>query len=66
MKMNVTRALYALLIFGGLLGGRKFCEFKRKEQGMTRKPDVHMPYGFYEAAIKRPLDMILAGTALIF
>ncbi len=36
-----------------------------KKQEKARKTSTHIPYGIYEAAIKRPLDLILALLAFI-
>ena len=36
-----------------------------KKQEKARKASTHIPYGIYEAAIKRPLDLILALLAFI-
>lgn len=36
-----------------------------KKQEKARKTSTHIPYGIYEAAIKRPLDLILAILAFI-
>lgn len=37
----------------------------KSKQREAKKEGKHIPYGAYEAAIKRPFDIVLAGTALI-
>ena len=66
MRKNVTQAFCVLLIFFWLLIGRESCKLRKKQQGKKRKREDHTPYGIYEAVLKRPLDILLAGTVLIF
>ena len=66
MRKNVTQAFCVLLIFFWLLIGREACKLRKKQQGKKRKREDHTPYGIYEAVLKRPLDILLAGTVLIF
>jgi lipopolysaccharide/colanic/teichoic acid biosynthesis glycosyltransferase len=49
---------------GAVCGGYAYFLTKRK-QNRAKKQGSHIPYGPYEAVIKRPLDMVLSGMAMI-
>ncbi len=48
----------------GAVAGAEIYHITKKKQEKARKEKGHVPYGPYEAAIKRPLDMVLSGAAL--
>lgn len=41
-----------------------YTEMKRK-QNQAEKEGRHVPYGPYEAVLKRPVDVLLSGAALV-
>lgn len=57
----------AFITAGGVIAGIKdLKEQKRREkQAKTEGREIHTPYGPYEKYFKRPLDFILAATALL-
>ena len=55
--------LIAVLV--GILAGIGIYRGTKKKQESARKNGRHIPFGPYEAYIKRPLDVILSGLALI-
>lgn len=55
-------------IFCGMTGmaiGITLYRRTKQEQGRARKAKQHVPYGPYEAFLKRPLDMALSGMAIL-
>ena len=60
----MTKRLLVVVIVGSLLGIGIHKETKRKQQ-KAKAEGKHIPYGPYEACIKRPLDFILSLMALI-
>ena len=46
----------------GLAGGVRIVT--KKKQKVARYEGIHIPYGPYEAVIKRPLDIVLSGIGL--
>lgn len=63
MRKRYKRYLVAAII-GMTIGGSTYLMTKKK-QNKAKRLGNHVPYGPYEAVIKRPLDMVLSGTALI-
>ncbi|MCI8798541.1 MAG: sugar transferase [Lachnospiraceae bacterium] len=63
MRKRYKRYLVAAII-GVIIGGSTYLMTKRK-QNKAKRLGNHVPYGPYEAVIKRPLDVVLSGTALI-
>lgn len=62
--MKKKRVTLLLSILAGVGIGTGI--YKRYQQKKSdEKKEKHIPYGFYEAVVKRPLDVVLAGTALI-
>lgn len=53
----------AAAIIGVMIGGSTYFVTKRK-QDRAKKAGIHIPYGPYEALLKRPFDMALSGAAL--
>ncbi len=49
----------------GALAGASIYKITGKRQKKAQKTGRHIPYGPYEAAIKRPLDCILATGAVL-
>lgn len=60
------RLLFVSYVFLGAFMGAAAYRTTDKKQKKAKKAGVHVPYGIYEAIVKRPLDMILAGIALFF
>lgn len=50
------------LILGGILG---IWSYTRQKQRKNKMQGRHVPYGFYEAFLKRPLDLVLSSEALL-
>lgn len=61
--MNRKKLAMLLLCIAGL-GAGAYRAYKKKKLEAEAK-GKHVPYGIYEAVIKRPLDAVLAGAALI-
>lgn len=61
--MKKSKAFYFCIAVGAAVGAAG--KVTRKRQIKAEKEGTHIPYGVYEAVIKEPLDMILAGMALI-
>lgn len=53
-----------IVIFCAAIGTAVYKKTK-EEQENARKEHRHVPYGPYEAALKRPLDLMLSGLALV-
>lgn len=60
-KRNIT--FMPIIVGIGIVIGA-YGKFK-KERKKAEKMGEHVPYGVYETVIKRPLDIVLAGTAFI-
>ncbi len=61
----MKRSTLPLLAACGAIAGAAVCHITKSRQEAARKEGRHVPYGPYEACIKRPLDAALSGTALI-
>ena len=59
------RATVFFLLAAGNAVGITAYGITRKKQKKAREEKRHVPYGVYEAVIKRPLDIFLSGTALV-
>ncbi len=55
---------FFLLAFGNAVGITAY-GITKKKQKKAREEKKHVPYGIYEAVIKRLLDIFLSGTALV-
>lgn len=64
MKQKRGIAIFSMII--GAFLCRSAHRAANKKQKNARIAGEHVPYGVYEAIIKRPLDIVLAGTAFIF
>lgn len=62
-KLNKGKIIILLSILVGIeIGGyKKYI----KEKSKAKETMGHIPYGIYEAAIKRPCDVLISGIALI-
>lgn len=65
--IKIIALMMAFITAGGVIAGIKdLKEQKRREkQARTEGREIHKPYGPYEKYIKRPLDFILAASALL-
>lgn len=65
--IKIIALMMAFITAGGVIAGIKdLKEQKRREkQAKTEGREIHKPYGSYEKYIKRPLDFILAASALL-
>lgn len=65
--IKIIALIMAFITAGGVIAGIKdLKEQKRREkQARTEGREIHKPYGPYEKYFKRPLDFILAATALL-
>lgn len=63
MRKWYKRYIVGALI-GAVIGGCMYSSTKKK-QNKAQKLGTHIPYGPYEAVIKRPLDMVLSGVTLV-
>ena len=64
LKMNRKRVFLISGISGLILGIGVYKDTKRKQK-KARSEGKHVPYGPYEACIKRPLDFLISLIALI-
>lgn len=48
----------------GVVAGAWFFNATKEKQEKAKKENGHIPYGPYEAMIKRPLDIVVSGVAL--
>ena len=55
----------ALSIVIGVIAGIGIEKATEKKQHLAKVKGKHIPFGPYEAFVKRPLDILLAGSALI-
>lgn len=62
MKKLFVCAISAL---AGAATGTAVYRLTKKKQGQAAEEGRHVPYGPYEAVIKRPLDALLSGMALV-
>ena len=65
MGMKTLRKKWVLLLAGtvGLFAGAGIVWKEKRRRAKER--GEHIPYGLYEAAVKRPLDILCAGIALL-
>lgn len=61
--MKKVEKLACSAVIGAVVGAKVY-HITKKKQEKARKEKGHVPYGPYEAVIKRPLDMVLSGMAL--
>lgn len=62
--MKKKRATLFLLVLVGMgIGAGTYKRYQQRKR--HERKEKHILYGFYEAVVKRPLDVILAGMALI-
>lgn len=62
MKKSTLFAISTAI--GAAIGAGTYGIVKR-QQKKAKKMGIHIPYGTYEAMVKRPLDFLLSGTALV-
>lgn len=62
--MRKSRQITFSIVIGTIIGIGIEKEIKRK-QHLAKKSRKHIPFGPYEAFLKRPLDILLAGSVLI-
>lgn len=57
--------IYGISVIIGFVTGTVIYQKTKEKQRKARKEHRHIPYGPYEALIKRPLDIIISGTAIV-
>lgn len=57
--------LFAISAVVGAVAGAGTYRIVKKKQKKAKEIGSHIPYGTYETLVKRPLDFLLSGTALI-
>ncbi len=59
------KLLPVMSVIAGMLLWGTAQKITNRKQEKARESGNHIPYGIYDAMIKRPLDAVLAGTALL-
>ena len=62
MKKN---GLFICSAVAGVIAGTVVYKETRRKQQRAKQKGEHIPFGPYEALIKRPLDLLLSGIALL-
>lgn len=62
--MKKRLLLIGLSVMGAFIGAVAYSTTDKKQK-KAKETGVHVPYGVYEAIFKRPLDVVLAGIALL-
>lgn len=57
--------LFAISTIVGAAVGAGIYKVVKKKQEQAKEIGIHVPYGTYEAIIKRPLDFLLSGAAFV-
>ena len=63
-EFNKKRVIIPFFMTISAAGGAAVYQLYEKKKKRAIKTGRHVPYGLYEAVLKRPLDMILAGALL--
>lgn len=56
---------FVFSVVAGIIAGVSIGKLTKRMQYLARETGEHIPFGPYEALLKRPLDILLAGSALI-
>lgn len=64
-KVNKRKIVFLLSLLSGIFAGVKFYGITKHRQAKARTLGQHVPYGIYEAVVKRPLDIILSAVVLL-
>lgn len=56
---------FVFSVFAGIIAGVSVGKLTKRTQYLAKEAGEHIPFGPYEAFLKRPLDILMAGSALI-
>lgn len=65
MKKTEKYGALGMLLAGGVVLATGIYAGMKREQKKSKKRESHVPYGPYEAMLKRPFDCIFSGMALL-
>lgn len=64
-KADMKKSIFCLSLLSGTFAGATIFRITKCKQKKARALGQHVPYGVYEAVVKRPMDIVVSGLMLI-
>lgn len=64
-KADKKKIIFFISLLSGIFTGINVFRITKRRQTEARALGQHVPYGVYEAVMKRPADIVLSGMALV-